>query len=64
MINLTLTDEESKTLIGVLRSYLSDLVAEISRTEQMEFREHLKQRKAVILKTIDALEAGTVLKVD
>ncbi len=64
MIKLTLTNEESQTLVGVLRSYLSDLVSEISKTDSTELREHLKHRKAVLLKTIEALESGTVVEVD
>jgi hypothetical protein len=46
---LQLTTAEAATLADVLRSYLSDLRAEIAGTDRLEFREELK-RTEVLLK--------------
>ena len=55
MITLDLNDEEQKILTFVLESYLSDLRMEIAGTDRMDFREMLKERKAVIRKALDVL---------
>jgi len=59
MIQLDLTDDERLVLLEVLDSDLSDLRMEIADTDRLEFREMLKERKAILAKTIEALqEAG------
>ena len=58
MISLDLSKEESTILVDVLASYLSDLRMEIADTDSMDFREQLKQRKAVIEKAISALQSS------
>ena len=55
MLQLDLTQEETTTLRQVLEDYLSDLRMEIVDTEDMDFREMLKRRKATIMKVMDAL---------
>lgn len=55
MIRLDLTDDERATLVGVLESYLSDLRMEISDTDSLDFRNMLKERKAVIEKALVAM---------
>lgn len=57
-ITLDLNEEERATLVGVLESYVSDLRMEIADTDRMAFREMLKARKAVIMKTLDTLRAA------
>lgn len=57
-ITLDLNEEERATLVGVLESYVSDLRMEIADTDRMAFREMLKARKAVIMKTLDSLRAA------
>ena len=55
MIELDLTEEETSILKMVLESYLSDLRMEISHTDRLEFRDMLKERKAVLIKVIETL---------
>ena len=50
MIQLNLTPEEASTLKAALENYISDLRMEIADTEQMEFREQLKEREMVLKK--------------
>jgi hypothetical protein len=59
VISLELSNEESEILVDVLTSHLSDLRMEIADTDQMDFREQLKQRKAVIEKAITGLKASS-----
>ena len=59
MVHLDLSEEERQILLEVLETALSDLRMEIAHTDRMEFREMLKERKAVLSKAIEALqEAG------
>ncbi len=55
MLELDLSRQELDILAEVLESYLSDLRMEIADTDRMAFREHLKTRKAVLAKVLDAL---------
>ena len=55
MIQLDLDDQERETLGTVLKSYLSDLRMEIADTDRQDFRDMLKERKAVIGKVLTAL---------
>jgi hypothetical protein len=48
MVQLSLEPNESHILIWALESAVSDLGAEITDTESQEFREDLKERKAVL----------------
>jgi hypothetical protein len=54
-IQLDLTDDERETLIGVLKSYLSDLRMEIADTDSQDFRDILKERKRVLEKVVTEL---------
>jgi hypothetical protein len=51
MIRIDLTPAEATNLSLVLEEYVSDLRMEIADTEEMGFREELKQREA-FLKTL------------
>ncbi len=55
MIELDLDEEEASILKMVLESYLSDLRMEIADTDSYDFRQMLKQRKAVLIKVIESL---------
>lgn len=55
MIQLDLTAEEQEILRTVLESYHSDLRMEIADTDSQDFREMLKERKAVVRKVLEAL---------
>lgn len=57
MVRIDLNDEEREILRTVLESYLSDLRMEIADTDRKDFREMLKERKAVIQKSLQALGA-------
>jgi hypothetical protein len=59
MIHLDLSSDEAKTLSDILESYLSDLRMEIADTDSQDFRELLKERKAVVAKTIESLTSYT-----
>ena len=54
-IQLDLTADELETLVGVLKSYLSDLRMEISGTDSQDFRDMLKERKRVLEKVVTGL---------
>jgi len=56
---LDLTTHEQEILREMLEQHLSDLRMEIADTERMEFRDMLKERKAVIRKILDVLPATT-----
>ena len=55
MIELDLSEEETETLKEVLESYLSDLRMEIADTDNYDFREMLKARKALLIRVVKAL---------
>jgi hypothetical protein len=55
MIQLDLTAEEQHTLRELLEMQLSELRMEIAGTDRLEFRDHLRTRKAVLQKVLDSL---------
>lgn len=55
MIRLDFTREEQQILYQVLDGYLSDLRMEISDTDLLDYRQMLKVRKEVVVKTLEAL---------
>ena len=56
MLNIALEPREQEILAWALKSAVSDLGAEIADTENMEFRQDLKQRKAILLSIIGRLD--------
>jgi hypothetical protein len=54
---ITLSVEERDVLLDILRGQLSDLKAEINRTETTGFREELRAREAALVSVIGKLEA-------
>ncbi len=58
MARLDLTEQETFTLVEVLESALSDLVAETVATENREMRAALKERKTFIRDILARLGAG------
>lgn len=58
MIQLDLSAEERGLLIEILDNALSDLRMEIADTDRKDFRDMLKDRKAVIDKALNALRGG------
>ena len=55
MAQLSLEPNEQDALIWVLQSVVSDLGAEIADTESQEFREDLKERKALLMNILQRL---------
>jgi len=55
---LNLTNDETKTLHGVLTEYLSDLRMEIADTDSFEFREDLKRTETLLKRLIADLEVA------
>jgi hypothetical protein len=55
MITIQLSDEERGIVEQILQSYLSDLSAEIGKTEKLAFREPLKRQKAFIIDLLGRL---------
>lgn len=58
MVTISLTSEEASVLSQILASYLSDLRMEIADTDQLDYRETLKEREAFIKRLIDTLNAA------
>ena len=56
MLNISLEPREQEILAWALKSAVSDLGAEIADTENMEFRQDPKQRKAILLGIIGQLD--------
>ncbi len=55
MVQLSLEPDEQDILIWALQGAVSDLGAEIADTENQEFREDLKERKAVLQNILQRL---------
>lgn len=55
-MKLDLTEEEVRVLAEALHSYLGDLSTEIGKTDSMDFREGLKQRRDVLVGIAKALQ--------
>ncbi len=56
MAQLSLTDEEARTLSKALEMYVSDLRMEIGATDAHDFREGLKREEAVIYRLLERLQ--------
>ena len=56
MAQLVFTDEEVRTLLQTLQSDQSELRMEIGATDSKDFRDQLKETKAVIQGVIEKLE--------
>ena len=55
MIKLELDEQETEVLSKVLRNYLSDLSYEIADTDNLDFRNELKAKRAVLEKISQSL---------
>jgi len=55
MIQINLTQEEIQLLRGLLDTILADLRVEIHATDRMDYKDMLKERKALLLKLMEAL---------
>jgi hypothetical protein len=57
MAQITLSQEETTTLRGALRSYVSDLRMEIRDTDSWQFRQNLKREAVLLTKLLEQLDA-------
>ena len=55
MPSIELTDGEALVLRGALESYLRELSSEISNTEKLELREHLKRERDTLKRVLSSL---------
>ena len=56
VMNVSLTVEESAAVRKALRSYLSDLRAEIADTDNPEYRRELREERAALEGAVDKLD--------
>ena len=56
MIQLNLDDQEREILADTLKSYLSNLSYEIADTDNQDYRDQLKAKRAVLEKIKAALD--------
>lgn len=56
MIHLDLDETERNVLMETLENYLSDLSYEIADTDQFDYREQLKAKRAVLNKILEAVK--------
>lgn len=55
MLQITLTEEEQLTLRDLLQCCLAELRVEIHHTDDMDFKDMLKNRKKVLVKILEEL---------
>ena len=58
MAQLSLENEEQKTLNEVLKAVISDLSMEISHTDQQDYRDVLKKKKQTLSGIVEKLGGG------
>jgi hypothetical protein len=54
---IQLADEEAEILKSVLEEYISELRMEVSNTDNMDFREALKRKEAILKRLVGQLTA-------
>jgi hypothetical protein len=59
MLTLDLTAKELEILEHVLADYVSDVGMEIANTDRLEFRDMLKERKALVRRILAAVRDAT-----
>jgi hypothetical protein len=52
---IELTDQEAELLRSVLEEYVSDLRMEVSNTDNMDFREALKEKERILRGLVERL---------
>ena len=55
MAQIELTDQEAELLRNVLEEYVSDLRMEVSNTDNMDFREALKEKERILRGLVERL---------
>lgn len=55
--NLELTAEECQALAGLLTCCVEEMRTEIHHTENLDYKEELKQRKEMILSLLERVQA-------
>ncbi len=59
-MRIELTSEEVMFLKEALSGEISELGMEIADTDQKDFRDHLKRRKAILMNLLDRIEKAAV----
>ena len=59
MVDIRLQEDEAEILQQVLTDYVSDLRMEVNKTENLEWREALKDREAFLKRLIPQLRQGS-----
>lgn len=59
VVDVTLTEEESRSLQQALRSYLSDLRMEISDTDNRKFRDGLREERRALESVVEKLDSAS-----
>lgn len=57
MIRLKLDENEREVLLQLLENCISDLRVEITDTDNLDYKNMLKGRKAVMIKLLEALQS-------
>ena len=57
MIRLQLDEEEKSIMLQLLETCISDIHVEIAGTDNFDYKNMLKGRKAVMIKVLEALQA-------
>ncbi len=60
MITINLTDAEQELLQQILTSALANMDVEIRRTDHLEFKEVLKQRRNVLNEILEKVQVPTL----
>lgn len=56
MIKINLTNEEQQLMISMIEETLSELHDEIVNTDNYEYRDMLKTRKALLIKLLESIK--------
>lgn len=60
MVHIKLSPEDQSILSDILENDLSDLRMEIADTDRLDFRNYLKQKKSVLMRTLEQLQASEI----
>jgi len=64
MIRLKLDENEREVLLQLLENCISDLRVEITDTDNLDYKNMLKGRKAVMIKLLEALQSTKTNRVN
>jgi len=62
MVHIKLSSDDCRILSDILENDLSDLRMEIADTDRLDFRNYLKQKKSVLMQTLEQLQVNEIHK--